>query len=161
MKKRIKDSDFYGELKELDNSTIILKKYGQLVLIVLFSSIISCGIYGFFSSLELDNNKNFEIIDILIIITIVLVFIGVYLLYEFSRIREKGLIIYEEITDEIDWSKDRKNFIHRPALEIRVLIREFLKASDLPFTIGKIGQTYYLSLFILVLFSIILIKIFF
>jgi hypothetical protein len=68
------------------------------------------------------------------------------------------MIVYEELTDEIDWSSKRKEFIHRPPVQTRIIIKEFLKISDLPFTSGTNGQAFYLVLFLIVIIASIVIK---
>ena len=68
------------------------------------------------------------------------------------------MIFYEEITDEIDWSRKRKEFMHKPPIQLRIIIKEFLKATDLPFTSGKNGQGFYIILFLIIAVTTILVK---
>ncbi|WP_431108858.1 hypothetical protein [Winogradskyella poriferorum] len=95
----------------------------------------------------------------LMIMTFLSILFGIILLFKFNSLRDKGMILYEEITDEIDWSRKRKEFMHKPPLELRIIIKEFLKSTDLPFTSGKNGQAFYIVLFMVIAISTILIKI--
>jgi hypothetical protein len=76
--------------------------------------------------------------------------IGFYILYLFNNTRKKGMSLYSEITDDIDWGKKRKEYIYRPSIEARNSIRDFLHATDLPFTTGINGQALYVLGFVLI-----------
>lgn len=157
----LNDSEFTPELKRLIYLTHILKKYSSIVLFVLLICLFSLCLFAIFHRYNMNFrsffNEQLEIIFLILIFINVL--IGVFILFRFNAIKDRGMIIYEEITDEIDWSRKRKEFIHRPPLEIRIIIKDFLKSTDLPFTTGTNGQAFYLLLFFVFLLTAIMIKI--
>ena len=91
--------------------------------------------------------------------TLIVPIIGIFFLFYFSITRKQGMIFYEEVTDELDWSANRKDYKTRPSIEYRVAIKEFLKATDLPFTSGANGQAFYLAFFVIMLMIAIILKI--
>jgi hypothetical protein len=133
----------------------------QDLLLTLLTCLFSVCIFAIFHKNNVSNkyynNSENELIALFFIFFSVL--FGVYILFRFNTIKNKGMVIYEELTDEIDWSRKRKEFIHRPPLELRIVIKEFLKATDLPFTTGTNGQAFYIVLFFVFLITGILIKI--
>jgi hypothetical protein len=89
-------------------------------------------------------------IDLIYLLIILFVFLaGFYILYRFNNTRKKGMSLYAEITDDIDWSKKRREFIHCPPIKARTSIKDFLHATDLPFTSGVNGQAIYVLGFVL------------
>jgi hypothetical protein len=157
----IEDSDFKPQLSRLIELTKILKNYSSFILLTLLTCLFSVCIFAIFHKNNVSNkyynNSENELIALFFIFFSVL--FGVYILFRFNTIKNKGMVIYEELTDEIDWSRKRKEFIHRPPLELRIVIKEFLKATDLPFTTGTNGQAFYIVLFFVFLITGILIKI--
>lgn len=165
---RIEDEYFLPEIKRLISLKRTLKLYGLVILLFLFGSLLALGgfaiyrkrnmIYEKLNDWNYSVNAQFELM--LLVMVFILVFCGVIFLFRFSMLRNQGMIIYEELTDEIDWSRKRKEFIHRPSMELRIVIKEFLKSTDLPFTSGANGQAFYIVLFIIILISSIMIKVF-
>lgn len=157
-----KDETFYPYLKRLEQIKGSLSKYSLLIVLFLLGSLISMALFAFMHKFNLhksysDIYTNME--PLMLIITFTFIIFGIFLLFRFNSLRDKGMILYEEITDEIDWSRKRKEFIHRPPIQLRIIIKEFLKSTDLPFTTGKNGQAFYLLLFILNCIATVLIKI--
>jgi len=164
----IEDAEFRPQLMRLISLTRILRKYGLFILVTLFGSLIALGVFAILrkrnilleriGSYDYNISNQFELAALLIIF--MLVFFCILILFRFNTLRNKGMIIYEEITDEIDWSRKRKEFIHKPPIETRIIIKEFLKSTDLPFTTGTNGQAFYVILLFIVLISAIMIKVF-
>jgi hypothetical protein len=157
----IEDSDFKPQLSRLIQLTRILKKYSSIILLTLLTCLFSLCIFAIFhkNNVTYRNNSNSENELFALFFIFISVLFGVFVLFRFNTVKNKGMVIYEELTDEIDWSRKRKEFIHRPPLELRIVIKEFLKATDLPFTTGTNGQAFYIVLFFLFLITGIIIKI--
>lgn len=159
------DESFYPFLKRLEQIKYILKRYSLFILFTILGSIISMSLFAFIHKYNVIDRdmyyssfySQFEIP--LLLTTFTFIVLGIILLFRFNTFRDKGMILYEEITDEIDWSRKRKEFMHKPPIELRIVIKEFLKATDLPFTSGKNGQGLYIVLFLVIAISTILIKI--
>ena len=64
-------------------------------------------------------------------------------IYEY--LRKKGDVLFEEISDELRWDVSGKSVsgAEKPALEIRVTLRSFARAADLPLVPGKFGPVLY------------------
>lgn len=147
--REIEDSQFSVQLKHLMLITRQLRSYSSYTIILLVFSLI-------FLTLVSIYRRQFSIGYDLNILTLGIwmysllnIIMGIFILYKFSAIRKQGMIIYEELTEEIDWSSKRKEFIHRPPIETRIVIKEFLQASDLPFTSGANGQAFYLIMYVI------------
>lgn len=164
----IEDVEFRPQLMRLIYLTNVLKKYSLFILIALFGSLLALAGFAILRKknvlLERMGSYSYEFSTQLELASLFLVFMLVFLciliLFRFNSLRNKGMVIYEEITDEIDWSRKRKEFIHKPPIETRIIIKEFLKSTDLPFTSGTNGQAFYVILLFIVLISAIMIKVF-
>ena len=165
----IEDVEFRPQLLRLVSLTRILKKWGHIILFFLLLSLFALGAFGvlrksnimrgnYINGYEYTIYSSYE--NVALLFVFILVLFGILVLLRFSSLRNEGMIIYEEITDEIDWSRRRKEFIHKPPIETRIIIKEFLKSSDLPFTSGTNGQALYVILFFVILISAIMIKVF-
>lgn len=102
-------------------------------------------------------SRNIELIYLLIILFIFIA--EFYILYRFNNTRKKGMSLYSEITDDIDWSNKRSQYIHRPPIKARTSIKDFLHATDLPFTSGVNGQAIYVLGFVLMALVSIILKV--
>lgn len=157
----IEDSEFKPQLIRLINLTKTLKLYSSIILSTLMLSLFGVCVFAIFHK---DNSRKlgyYQVENEVIILFIIFLstLMGVFMLFRFNTIKNTGMAIYEELTDEIDWSRKRREFIHRPPFEIRLVIKEFLKVTDLPFTTGTNGQAFYIVLFIIFLMTSLLIKI--
>lgn len=173
-------SEFKMQLLQLYKGTTLLKKYGYLIISLVMSSIlinlmfathhvvvhkmISLSTYNRTND-QFDNMFAPQQFDWLVdsslwIVSYIITISSIGALFYFDNIRSKGMIVYEDLTDEMDWSIKRKELFHRPPLETRIVIRNFLKASDLPFTSGPNGRFFYLMLHVGILIATTVIKIF-
>jgi uncharacterized integral membrane protein len=153
--KEIEESPFGYQLKELIAITQKLRRYGYIILFVLVLTIILLGLYIVLIR-QYDQGykyKNFGDPVHLIFIAYLFgaILTGIAFLFRFSQIKKKGMIVYEELTEEIDWSSKRKEFLHRPSIETRIIIKEFLKSSDyllLQAPMAKHFTSFCISLFV-------------
>lgn len=152
----VEESEFSSQLKTLILLTKRLRFVGTAILMILILILVMLAMYVILHrQLVMENVRNgyssyynpFWMVGIYALLFLV---VGIIALFYFNQLKNKGNIIYEELTEEIDWSTKRKEFIHRPSIETRIIIKEFLKATDLPFTSGNNGQAFYLVLYIVV-----------
>jgi len=156
--KEVEQSPFRQQLEELIYISKKLRAYGLYTLIGLVLSIVLLATYVVLLQL-LYRGESYIMFQLSLYAwsyALLIMVFGISILYKFNSIRNKGMIIYDEITEEIDWSSKRKEFLHRPPLETRIIIKEFLKSGDLPFTSGPNGQSFYLILYIAVSISTII-----
>lgn len=78
-----------------------------------------------------------------------LLFIIIFAAMRFEYFRKRGDVLFEEISDELAWNltnKVSKEEVskERPSLKIRVILRSFVKTSDLPIVPGKYGPLSYI-----------------
>jgi len=167
MKENLKDYEeetFYPYLRNLVSIKNALKRYSLLILLLLLISYVGTFAFALLHSYNAQRDSFYRhnfytgLETPLITLLITFVVYGILLLFRFNSIREKGMILYEEITDEIDWSRKRKEFMHKPPIELRIVIKEFLKSTDLPFTSGKNGQALYVILFLTIILVVTLIQ---
>lgn len=93
---------------------------------------------------------------------------GVALLFYFDLTRKRGMIVYDVITDKVEWARkadhpkeairDRLDYDQiseelgrstRRYVGYPIAMRRFLQATELPIVPGAAGQGFYLVLFIL------------
>lgn len=160
----IKDNEFRPQLENLLRITSYLQKVSSLIFLVLLLTIASCSLFIYFHIKLINARNSFHQSDIefqeilFLTVTIMMIILGIFLLFDFSNKRKRGLIIFDELTEEIDWSNKRKEYIHKPPIETRIIIKDFLRNADLPFTSGAIGQSFYLVMFIVMLVTSIITK---
>jgi hypothetical protein len=149
----------------LDQLTIYAKELRQLsrTLVFLFFSnfavAVVLGLTKEFDWLKGINMPNQDIGLIYLAVIFVVFFAGFYILYLFNNIRKKGMSLYAEITDEIDWGKKRREYIYNPPIKLRSHIRDFLLATELPFTSGGNGQAIYVLGFIIISLAAIILQV--
>ncbi len=85
---------------------------------------------------------------------------GISLLFLWERRRAEGKLLFEEISDELEWHhrtfKPNADYsqstpdVPKPRVDFgtRVLLREFLDASNMPFIPGPFGAAGYLAFYI-------------
>jgi len=71
--------------------------------------------------------------------------------------RKQGDALFEEISDELQWNirgtrllQDKSLAEERPALQARVILRAFARASDLPLIPGRLGPAVYVVVNLLI-----------
>lgn len=169
----IKDSEFRQELEELVYITERLRRQSVRIFMAILLAILSFAFFTFFHSylnrqiLEIKNRgyssmsylEKFEIYDVTCwAITLLILIFGMLLLFQFFKIKKRGLIIYDELTDELEWGHKRQEFIKRPPIETRIIVKNFLQNTDLPFVNGPNGQVVYLVFFFLLILGTIIVK---
>jgi|SRR6266849_6626047 len=90
---------------------------------------------------------------------------GIIAVISFERLRQEGLLLYEEISDEVEWkhrtfrpgqtaSSDFGESValsrphERPSFSLRVVLRRFLLAATLPLSPDRGGPILYLAVYI-------------
>lgn len=169
----INDSEFKKQLEELIFLTERLRRHSVRIFMIILLAILSFASFTYLHSylnrqLSLRNNEvdisssyleKYEFADFFSwAITLGILILGMFFLYQFFKIKKRGIIIYDELTDELDWGHKRKEFIKRPPIETRIIVKDFLQNTDLPFTDGQNGQIIYLVFFFLLVISTIIVK---
>lgn len=122
------------------------------VLIVIFTTThIACALFLMFNR-YFHYNMEFDINPAgMLIIETVSFFGSLLLLLCYDRLRKKGDVIFEEISDEFQWYIRKGNYVNvkegtpqeGPALRARVLLRTFATTANLPLAPGKYGPGIY------------------
>lgn len=75
----------------------------------------------------------------------------------FERLRKIGDVLFLEISDELQWNIRSKEMRseesaarERPKLDVRITLRSFARASDLPLIPGKFGPAIYIAINVLI-----------
>lgn len=100
-------------------------------------------------SIQTDRYDNKPLGTLLIILIFFSFMSFLALLYLYDDRRKRGEVLFEEISDELEWyvSNDKDNVnLKRPQIGARIALRSFTKTTDLPFVSGKIGILFYLTL---------------
>lgn len=70
----------------------------------------------------------------------------------FESYRKRGESLFEEISDEFQWHLGRREFGEsnysqpRPPTDVRIILRDFTRAGDLPLVPGRLGPAIYVAL---------------
>ena len=140
-------------LKRLKFLTRQLSMGSHFLVIILFASIVSLAVFSFYLKQRFYYSNYF----ISYVLSIMLPSVGILTLFLVSRQRKKGMVYYEELVDELEWSAKRKELRERIPIEYRITIKEFIKSTDLPFTSGPSGQSFYFVIFlVLIIMTIVL-----
>jgi hypothetical protein len=89
---------------------------------------------------------------------------GLTALFLYDRRRRHGDVLFEELSNELQWqavsgSSIPKAAESRPSIENRVTLRNYVQASDLPLVPGKFGPTAYAITFLIIAVICVLVRI--
>jgi hypothetical protein len=149
--------------------------------IIILGTLLNIAIYVYFISLFYHKTFNaspyqaYNPLDILPYLLLPLLLLIV--LYFWELIKNRGMIIFDEISDEIEWShrtdRNLKEFprndvnsqrndinsliLEKPPLDIRLKLRMFLSSTRLPLAPDRYGVSFYalIQLMYIILFTII------
>lgn len=139
-----------------------LRHLSRTLVFLLFNNFVVAVILGLTKEYELfkkfiEPSWDNGLIYLAVIFSLFLV--GFYILYRFNDTRKKGMALYAEITDDIEWGKKRREYLYNPPIKARSGIKDFLLATDLPFTSGINGQAIYVLCFILISLAAIILQV--
>jgi|SRR5579859_7531997 len=148
-------------LRRLGEIRSRIRLLGSFIAGIALASIFSIGTGGLFAGYQA---HWVYLVGILIHLT------GVVFLVSWERLKKDGLVLVEEISDEIEWDyrKRRQSAdalpngerAQRPELEVRVALRGFLRAAELPLAPEQYSTLVYAAYFVACVFATILIAIF-
>lgn len=79
------------------------------------------------------------------------------ILYAYELKRRQGDVLFEEISDELEWQVEdttrNTTATSRPDIDARIALRSFSRATSLPFVAGKSGAAFYIVLNVLFAFA--------
>jgi len=140
-------------MRELNFINLILRAASFSMMTVLTVDIIVVSFFynslAFFRKFEY-RSSGFELNDANVFIVYFISFIGFLCLFIFNHFRSKGNVLFEVITEEVEWNfknTDEKKPERQP-VEFRLALKNFLKSSDLPFAPGNLGLIIYFIMFI-------------
>jgi hypothetical protein len=88
--------------------------------------------------------------DTLTVTNIVIAMVTIAALGLFETLRKRGDAIFQELSDELQWHVGRLPFreapVERPMLDVRVTLRTFSAAAELPLVPGRFGGAVYAAL---------------
>jgi len=137
----------------LNRYSKLLRRYSRLVVVAIGFDFMSLIAFAFTDMhQQLDGFLNIPYRPVIVLTVLLAGFAtGLLFLARFNRLRKQGMTVYENLTEDIDWSSKRREYIHRPSREARSTIRDFLHAADLPFTNGVNGQAIYILGFVAII----------
>lgn len=101
--------------------------------------------------------RKYQINDLGFAFCVILTFINIFLTIFFDYLRKKGETIFEEVSDELHWyigyekGNSQNTSEKKPEIKIRILLREFVKTTDLPLIPGKYGPAVYIGINIIII----------
>lgn len=153
--------DVEKRLYELAKISSEIRRRGLIVTYISFLDVFSLTVAGLMKAFPI-----LWFIPMAIIFTsISLSVLGFFFLLVWDRTRDQGMIIYEEISDELEWrhrtyrsrktrsqTEDGNNLAGRPPLNIRLILRRFLVSSRLPFAPQERDSIFYAGLLLSCIF---------
>lgn len=149
-----------NSLDNLKKVTDQLRRYSIIIAIIeLLLMVIGLIILGF--NYSYFGHDKYNVIDNYFVFFYLFALIGISSLVVFEKKKRRGEILFEEISDELHWDigyqRTSKNNVianERPNLEIRLILRDFAKSSNLPFLPNRYATTAYAIFTIVLVFLI-------
>jgi hypothetical protein len=131
----------------LRRSTQKLQRIGRQVATVTFANIISAFVSYVVIAFHLvtESDPRFNIPRTRLLETIIsgaLTLVALLLLVIYDVARKRGDTLYEEVSEDLEWSPERRTGI-RPDTNVRLTLREFSRSTDLPLVAGRMAITIY------------------
>lgn len=154
------NSEYEGNLSPIEKSFYSLNKitnrlsfYSKTILILTFINLILSIVFwlqiNYYSSRDYSSGNQFGV-NFTLFFCYISFLLVLAALYFYESTRKHGEVLFEEISDELEWYVDnkfgKKSSSHRPEINSRILLRSFIKTTDLPFISGKSGPAVYLIL---------------
>jgi hypothetical protein len=155
LENRIEQLMFYAKHLRYLSRLLVILLFINFVIVVVLGIGKDKALYSYFEENPYSSKVDLLYLSLFIFFSLS----GFLILYLFNNKRKKGMSLYEEITDDIDWSKKRREYIHRPNVKARTSIKDFLHATDLPFTSGVNGQAIYVLGFVLMALAAIILQV--
>lgn len=147
-------------LKELDFITARMRKIALIIFaFTLFNIffpvfIFSGALYTLVTKVFTDREYPYGTTNASIVIWIIILFMTLIMIYIYESFRKKGDVLFEEISDELEWNvknhPENQGGNERPEINARISLRSFVKTTDLPFIPGKFGPAFYLVFNVLI-----------
>lgn len=152
MKSKNIDSIEYS-LKRLQRITREIKAISTLVMVIFFLdlfSVLYLALYRRF--MNISNYQLYLYIESMMFIATIS-FIGLVMLHIFDLKKKQGMAIYDLLMEEVQWRfKEDSNLDTSVYIgNIKLILKQFIVNSDLPFVNGNSGKTIYFVLFVLIL----------
>ena len=115
-----------------------------------FTFLVSLLVFFAMSFLKTQGFPVFGDISDILLISSMSFFVNIFLLFLFDLYKKRGDVLFNELSDEYEWRAKQSSVFFadsppkdRPQLAIRVVMREFIKNSDLPLLQGESGVRWY------------------
>jgi hypothetical protein len=141
-------------LGRLEHLTLQMRVIGQVAFFSCVAAIVST-----FVELSVRfgrRNVSFEDFELQMpkLLTVTLCLGGFLLIAFFETRRRRGDVFFDELSNELQWSgptRPAKTVAQeKPPIRVRIILREFVQASDLPLLPGRYGPAAYAFIFIIV-----------
>jgi hypothetical protein len=137
------NDELSGLVAQLKKYTLYLSTISIMLVLLLLLDVIGFFILLYYYNYAMTSRFGGFILQI----TLVDMIFGVIGILLFAFFRNNGMIIYEEIADEVEWKYNKAG--ERVPIVTRMQIKRFLKVRDLFMTNGVYGQFIYFMLFLL------------
>lgn len=102
-----------------------------------------------------------ERLEVMLALEISIFSLSIGLLFVYDRVLSQGDVIYQELSDELEWDVrhrylpqvEPRTARRRPRLRLRIQFREFVSASRLPLARGSYGLMAYVLVNVLILIA--------
>ena len=149
------DPDLAVALATLKLQTERLRNQAQMIVICALFVLLCLAATGFLRFLPVSGAVRIY----LPVLGVAFAFTGILLLAMWEKRRREAMIVYEEVSDEVEWrhrthhngawTEEEKHDKKKAGLPIRVVLRRFLSATELPFTSGSVSSLTYALYFVL------------
>jgi hypothetical protein len=149
-------SQVFANLKRLVRITRTIEIVAMTVFILLISQMVIL----IASLLSLRRILYLHDTDLILMASFIF-FITILALFVHERLKRNGDIIFNEVSDELQWSLESRRFpkspndFHsekeqRPNITIRIILRTFIRNTDLPLAASRLGPLIYLAMSFLI-----------
>ena len=150
------EKDFTQFLDELDFVNNRMSSYSFFVVVITSAHLLTSIAFGFLGALSGGRGLNSDVALFLFMVDFSLLICTIFLLVRFEHQRRRGDVLFQEISDSVEWkmASEETEFSpegvvrrrHRP-LSVRVVLKQFVVNSSLPFFHGIVhwGVVSYLT----------------
>ena len=155
-----REEDLQRILSELGDTTIRMRSLARMIVGILGVGVL---LAIFLQSFQCRDDRGFSSEFARLFSTLMGLFVmapaamGIWFLTRFEALRRHGEVLFEELSNELQWQGVRGTGPSgptgpgdRPEIHKRIVLRSFIQASDLPLVPGKFGPTVYFLLFVVI-----------
>jgi heme/copper-type cytochrome/quinol oxidase subunit 2 len=122
--------DIYYYIKKLRHFGLRLRMLSLIISLILLANIVTFVVFA--ASIKKSNYSNTTYFNSeLYLFLLAIPIVGIFTLFFFNTLRKQGMTYYEEVTDEMSWSKNRDEYLQTYHLHRVPTVKQYIWSSSL------------------------------